>query len=285
MPTFGPQTKVNRLNLFNSDGKVKLELDLLGSSYSDRENKGQVARLISAAGETSAFKSGGWSSLSDATRSQINALRLINTDWNDILFRSTFNQEYNVSISGGNDKATYYTSVGYNDEKGTVVGVEANRLNVTAKTNYRLSRRLKVGASIFANRRVNKTNMTDADGFTNPVYYSRRANPYQTPFNADGSYNYDVDIQGREDSDLMFNIFEERDNTSYELETKSIASIFDAELRLSEQFKVVTQLGLQLDDSNKSMVAAGDTYSMRKDKERTTLASLNYTSFLEEVNK
>ena len=283
--TFAPQTNINRLNLLNSDEKVNLELDLLGSSYSYRENKGQVARLISAAGETSAFKSGGWSSLSDATRSQINALRLINTDWNDILFRSTFNQEYNVSISGGNDKATYYTSVGYNDEKGTVVGVEANRLNVTAKTNYRLSRRLKVGASIFANRRVNKTNMTDADGFTNPVYYSRRANPYQTPFNADGSYNYDVDIQGREDSDLMFNIFEERDNTSYELETKSIASIFDAELRLSEQFKVVTQLGLQLDDSNKSMVAAGDTYSMRKDKERTTLASLNYTSFLPEGGK
>ena len=283
--TFAPQTSISRLNLLNSNEKVNLELDLLASDYTYRDNKGEVARLISTAGETSAFKAGGWNALSDDTRSKINALRLINTDWNDILFRNTFNQEYNLSLSGGNEKATYYTSVGYVDEKGTVQGVEANRLNVTAKTNYRLNRNFRVGASLFANRRVNKSNLTDADGFTNPVYYSRRANPYQTPYNSDGSYNYDTNIQGREDSDLLFNVFEERNNTSYELETKSLAAIFDAELRLSEQFKLISQLGFQLDDSNKSMIASGDTYSMRKDKERTTLASLNYNSFLPDGGK
>ena len=78
--TFAPKTSIDRLNLLNSDEKVNLELDLLGSDYSYRENKGQVARIIAAAGETSLFKAGGWSSLSETTRSQIDALRLINTD-------------------------------------------------------------------------------------------------------------------------------------------------------------------------------------------------------------
>ncbi len=283
--TYSPKTGIDRLNLLDSNEKVDLELALLGTSYTYRENKGQVARIIAAAGETNAYKAGGWGALSGSTQAQITQLRNINTDWNDILFRNTVSQEYNLSVSGGNDKATYYTSVGYTDERGNVVGVEANRLNVTAKASYRLSRRLRVGASLFANRRVNKSNLTDADGFTNPVYYSRRANPYQTPFNEDGSYNYDVDIQGREDSELMFNIFEERDGTSYELESKSVTAIFDGEFRFNDQFKVFTQLGLQLDDSNKDEIADGNTYAMRKDVERTTLATLGGESFLPEGGK
>lgn len=283
--TVGPKTDIDRLNLLNSNEKIDLELGLLGSSFTYRENKGQVARIIAAAGETDAYKAGGWNALSSATQSQINSLRGINTDWNDILFRNTFSQEYNVSVSGGNEKMTYYTSVGYNDEQGNVVGVEANRLNVTAKTSYRLSRKLRVGAALFANRRVNKSNLTDADGFTNPVYYSRRANPYQLPYNADGSYNYDIDIQGREDSDLMFNVFEERDGTDYELETKSVTAIFDGEFRFNDEFKVLTQIGLQLDDANKEEIADADTYAMRKDKERTTLASLDNQSFLPDGGK
>ena len=283
--TYSPKTDIDRLNLLDSNEKVDLELALLGTSYTYRENKGQVARIIAAAGETDAYKAGGWGALTSGTQAQINRLRSINTDWNDILFRNTVSQEYNLSVAGGNDKATYYTSVGYTDERGNVVGVEANRLNVTAKASYRLSRKLRVGASLFANRRVNKSNLTDADGFTNPVYYSRRANPYQTPFNEDGSYNYDVDIQGREDSELMFNIFEERDGTSYELETKSVTAIFDGDFRFNDSFKVTTQLGLQLDDSNKEEIADGNTYAMRKDIERTTLATLGGTSFLPDGGK
>lgn len=283
--TYSPKTSIDRLNLMNSDEKVDLELALLSSDYTYRENKGEVARIIAAAGETATYKNGGWNSLSQTTQAAINKLRSINTDWNDILFRSTFNQEYNINLSGGGDRATYYTSVGYNDERGNVVGVEANRLNLTLKTNYKLNSHLKVGASIFANHRVNKSNLTDTDGFTSPVYYSRRANPYMTPYADDGSYNYDTDIQGKGDSDLKFNIFEERNGTSYELETKSLTAIFDGEYRFNDLFKATTQLGLQLDDANKTQIADGETYAMRKDKENTTLAILNNTSFLPDGGK
>ena len=49
---------------------------------------------------------------------------------------------------------------------------------------------LKLGASMFANRRKQRSYLTDTNGFTNPVYYSRLANPYFEPFAADGSYRY-----------------------------------------------------------------------------------------------
>ena len=283
--SYSPKFDIDRLNLLTSDEKVNLELDLLQSDYTYRENKGEVARIISRYGLTNAYKNGGWSALSTQAQNEITNLRSINTDWNDILFRGTFNQEYNVSLSGGSEKATYYTSLGYYDEKGNVKGVEADRLNMVLKTSYKVNKMLKVGASLFANRRTNKSNLTDSDGFSNPVYYSRRANPYQTPFDEDGNYVYDIDIQGKGDSDLKFNVFEERNNTSYEQTTNALSAIFDVELRFNDKFKATSQVGLQLDAVSKESIADHDTYAMRKDKERTTMSSLNNQSFLPDGGK
>ncbi len=263
--TYSPKPDIDRLNLLNADEKVNLELELLRSDYTYREGKGAVSRILTAAGMLDAYRAGGLAAVSPETRAAIDALRVINTDWNDILFRDTFNQEYNLSVSGGSDKATYYTSLGFQDEQGNVPGVSMNRLNFVAKTTYRLSSKFKVGASIFANRRKNKTYLTDNDGFTNPVYYSRRANPYQTPYDADGDYIYDTDIQGREDSDLKFNIFEERNNTDYTQETTGVTALVDADFRFTDWLKAVTQVGFQLDHVDLQNFASKDTYAMRKE--------------------
>lgn len=278
--SYSPKPNINRLNLLNSSEKVDLELDLLLSDYTYRENKGGVSRILQQNGQFETYKSGGWNALSPDVQAQINNLRLINTDWNDILFRSTFNQEYNLSISGGNDKATYYTSFGYYDEKGNVPGVDVNRFNVVLKTSYRLSNHLKVGASLFANRRKSNSYLTDADGFTNPVFYSRKANPYQLAYDEFGNYIYDIDIQGREDSDLQFNVFEERNNTDYTQESSGITALFDVDFRLNNNLKASTQLGFQIDHADTQSYAEAETYAMRKEFERTTLATLGGASFL-----
>lgn len=269
--SYSPKPDIDRLNLLDSNEKVDLELGLLGSDFNYRQNKGAVSRIIQAAGQLDAFRAGGWNALSSDVRSQIDALRLVNTDWNDILFRDTFSQEYNLSVSGGGDKATYYTSLGYQDEKGNVPGVSMNRFNIVVKTNYRLSNSFKVGASVFANRRKKDSYLTDNDGFTNPVYYSRRANPYQAPYDADGNYIYDTDIQGREDSDLKFNVFEERNNTSYSQETTGVTALIDADLRFTDYLKAVTQVGFQYDQVDTQSFAGKETYAMRKEFYRTEI--------------
>ncbi len=269
--TYSPKPDIDRLNLLNSSEKVDLELSLLNTDFTYRENKGAVARILNNAGMMDLYKSGGWNALPADVRNSIDALRGINTDWNDILFRDTFNQEYNLSISGGNEKATYYTSLGYQDEKGNTPGVDMNRLNLTLKTSYRLSRKFKVGASVFVNRRKNNSYLTDNDGFTNPVYYSRRANPYQLPYDTEGNYVYDTDIQGREDSDLKFNVFEERANTDYTLENTGLTALLDADLRFTDFLKATTQVGFQLDQSETQTYAGAETYAMRKEFYRTEI--------------
>ena len=269
--TYSPRPDIDRLNLLTSDEKVDLELSLLGSDYTYRESKGGVARILAAAGMFDTYKTQGWSALPANVQSQINALRGINTDWNDILFRDTFNQEYNLSLSGGNDRATYYTSLGYQEENGNVTGVDMNRLSLTLKTNYNVTRHFKVGASVFVNHRKNNAYITDNDGFTNPVYYSRRANSYQLPYDENGDYIYDTDIQGREDSDLKFNIFEERVNTKRTQETTGVTALLDASLRFTDWLRAYTQVGFQLDDTKTESYASAETYAMRKEFYRTTV--------------
>ena len=264
--TYSPRTNLSRLNMLTADEKVNLELELLKGNYTYREGKGGVAQILNALGETAAYKAGGFSALSADAQNQINALRNINTNWNEILFRPVINQEHNISLAGGSERADYYTSLGYYDEMGTVRGVSNSRFNVTLKTNYRVNKMLKLGASMFANRRKQRSYLTDTNGFTNPVYYSRLANPYFEPFAADGSYRYDTNIQGREDSSLDFNIFEERANTSNNRTDHSLMLILDAELKLSSSLKLTTQFGYQQDGYSLDRYAGENTYAMRKEK-------------------
>ncbi len=267
--TFSPKANIDRLNLLNSSEKVDLELGLLASDYTYRENKGGVANILSALGETQAYKNGGWEALSPAAQAQINQLRQNNTDWNDILFRNTLNKEYNVSLSGGSDRADYYTSVGYTGEEGNVESVGSHRYNITLKTNYRINSLLKVGASVFANERKQKSYLTDINGFTNPVYYSRLANSYFLPYAEDGSYNYDTNVQGKETSSLDFNIFEERANSESIRRDRSVMAIFDAELRINHFLTLTSQFGYQLDSYSLSKYAGESTYAMRQQKLNT----------------
>ena len=268
--TYSPTMDIDRLNLLNSDEKVNLELDLLNSDYTYRQNKGGVADILNELGEMDAYKTGGWVALSPEAQQRINSLRSINSDWNDILFRDVFNQEYNVSVSGGSDRAHYYASVGFYDEQGNVKGVENERYNVTLKSDFKINRYITVDASIFANQRTQESYMTDAAGFTNPVYYSRMANPYFVPFDSKGNYIYDKNVQGRESEVPDFNIFEERANTSKERIDRSIMALFGARFDITGHLKLVTQFGLQHDNYTLTRYAGHDSYAMRKVKEYGT---------------
>ena len=261
--TYTPTLSLDRLNLLNSAEKVGLEMDMIRNNYSPDNHKGGVYNILSNYNELSAFQNGGWDALSSETQAAINRLKNINTDWGDVLFRDAFSQEYNLSLSGGTERVTYYTSFGYYKEDGNVDGVSMDRFNLVGKTSYKVNNILKVGASMFANRRKNTNYLTDAYGMSNPVFYSRKANPYFELYDENGNYNYDYDIQNNTDKDLGFNIFEERRNTSNESVVNSFSSIFDAELRFNDKWKLTSQFGYQLEKTSREEIADWESYAMR----------------------
>ena len=273
--TWSPQQNIDRLNLLNASEKVDLELQLMKSDYAMNAEKGEIYRILNRYNAIDAFKKDGWDALSKEAQNEINALRLINTDWNDILLQDAFSQEYNLSLSGGNEKATYYTSLGYSKEQGNIPNVSSDRLNLVMKANYKVNRMLKFGTSVFVNRRKNGSYLS-TDGFTNPMFYARIANPYLTPYDKDGNYVYDSDIQNG-NSDLLFNTFEERQNTSNETTINSLSSIFDVELRFDDRFKITSQVGLKLDKTSREQIADQESFAMRLEHKNHRY---NGTSFL-----
>ncbi len=280
-PDFG------KLNLMNSDQKVDFELglaargDLGVDSY--RPGKGQVMRILNGANELDAYRNGGFSALTEDTRNAINSLRNTNTDWGKELYGNTVNQQYNLNLSGGNERANYYFSGGYYNEKGSTIGTGFERFNATLKTDFHINDKLTLGVSAFGTASRNKGFLTEADAFTNPNYYSRNANPYLGIYNADGSYAYDVDMLGYEDRVVPFNIIEERNNTSNVLKTQSIKSIFDLNYRIIPELTVKSQFGIQFDNTGNEKYSDVNSYYSRKYKEGTRYydsATKQYKYFL-----
>jgi len=260
----------DKLNLLNATEKVDLELMLAQrSDLTYRADKGEVMRILMKNGQLDTFRSGGLDGLNSLTRQQIDGLRNNNTDWGKLLYRTAINKQYGLSLSGGSDRSDYYFSLGYYDEEGTTIGTGFKRYNLTLKNNYKISDKLSAGISIFGTQSERESFVTDADASINPVNYSRNANPYLTPYNADGSYRYDQDIDGFENRYIPFNFLEERNNTSYTLKNQSLKAIADVEYKVTKDLKLTSQLGMQYDSNKTEKYAGQETYFTRKMREGT----------------
>lgn len=261
----------SKLNLMNSSEKVDFELMLAGRSdiQNTRSNQGEVMRILNSANELDAYRTNGFAGLSGNTQNAINNLRNTNTDWGKELYRQTFNKQYGLSLSGGTDHSDYYFSLGYYNEEGATIGTGFERFNLTLKNNFQVTDKFKVGVALFGTQSKKNSFVSDTDASINPSNYSRNANPYLKPYNEDGSYMYDKDIEGTKDAYIPFNFVEERNNTSYELVNKSFKAVFDAEYQILNDLKITSQLGLQLDNSDTEKYLGKDTYFTRKFREGT----------------
>ncbi|NML19261.1 SusC/RagA family TonB-linked outer membrane protein [Pseudoflavitalea sp. G-6-1-2] len=254
----------DKLNLMNSAEKVGLELDLYASDFTFRSNKGEVSRILNRYNISgSDLKSLGFEGINPAARNEINALKNINTDWGKQLYRNSFAQEHNISVSGGSDKATYYFSGGFYDENGTTIGTNAKRYNLTLKTDFNVSSRLQFNASVFANQRKLSSFLTETNGFTNPLYYARSANPYLRPRDENGGYIYDQDIEDASNNVLKYNILEERANTKNNLTTTAANINLGVKYDVMKGLQFRSQLGLQREIEDKEQIGLGETYYAR----------------------
>lgn len=260
----------SKLNLMNSNQKVDFELYLASRpDLNYQSDRGEIARILNHYKNYDSFQKNGFNSISPKAQSAINNLKNSQTNWGNELYQLAINQQYNLSISGGNDKSTYYFSLGYFDEQGATKGAGLNRYNITFKNNYSITDKLTAGIAVFGNRNKTFSYITGIDAYTNPSYYSRRANPYLKVVDANGNYVYDPDLIERSDLNLNYNILEERNNTNYQLISNSLKPIFDVEYKISDKLSVTSQFGMQFDFNQTEKLAKQDSYFKRKYRQRS----------------
>lgn len=72
-----------------------------------------------------------------------------NTNWADITYKSpVIQQQYNLSLSGGTEKLSVFSSINYQRQEGIFPGTYMNRYGLRLNTDYKFSKKLSVGLDI-----------------------------------------------------------------------------------------------------------------------------------------
>ena len=125
-----------------------------------------------------------------------------NDDWTKAAIQNGFRQEYNVTVSGGNDKSNHFLSVGYLGDDGIIRNSDFNRLSMRASGDYNVTNWLKINGNVaYARSEQNALNISSLSNYTNtfafiqnlgpiyPVYaYDKNGQPV---YDADGNRVYD----------------------------------------------------------------------------------------------
>lgn len=276
----------DKLNLLNTDQKVNWELDLAKrADLTYRSNVGSVAQILEKTGELAAYQQNGFSGLSATTQQMINDLRKVNTDWGKEIYRQAVNQDYSLSISGGNEKANYYFSAGYFDEKGSTKGTGLNRFNLTLKTDYNLTEKFNVGVSIYTSQKEQNSYLSGIGNSATPSRYARIANPYLGIYDSKGNYVYDPNINPVNDNIIPFNIIEDRENTSNTMKAQSLNTIFDARWEILKDIRLTSQFGMQYDLANTEKIGLENSYQARYYKNASYYSDPNTGETLHYIKK
>ena len=65
-----------------------------------------------------------------------------NTDWNDVIYREAFSQNYGISVQGGDEVASYFLALGYNGAQSVLEDNDVNRLNIRFNTDINMFKHL-----------------------------------------------------------------------------------------------------------------------------------------------
>lgn len=116
---------------------------------------------------------------------------LNNNDWSEFIKnKNAVMTSADISASGGDEKGTYYVSLGYNKTESTVkTSNPFKRVSGVIKINRALNDKLKLDASVNGSW-VSQNPITEQGAFfTNPYVTKILMSPWVSPYNADGSYN------------------------------------------------------------------------------------------------
>ncbi|MGK7395105.1 MAG: SusC/RagA family TonB-linked outer membrane protein [Candidatus Cyclobacteriaceae bacterium M3_2C_046] len=87
----------------------------------------------------------------------------VGTDWQDVIFQNGSIQNYQLSVSGGNENVGYYVSGVYFDQEGIILNSDYNRFSVTSNIDIKASEKFKLGINLFA-RRTDRNGVRTQEG-------------------------------------------------------------------------------------------------------------------------
>ncbi|BAV05376.1 SusC/RagA family TonB-linked outer membrane protein [Filimonas lacunae] len=192
---------------------------------------------------------------------KVAAMEAQNTDWFDILFRKPFSTNHTISISGGSNNTSYYTSLGYNTSAGTAIGNDTKGYSANVSVMSRISNKLTISSRLSASsKRTNGFYQFDAYGYASTI------NRILPAYNADGSLAYYKSTKG-----YLYNAVNERDNTG------NTNKVLSANAVLEANYEIIPGLKFQTLFSYNSISTNGETYAT--ERSNYVASTLRYSDY------
>lgn len=118
-------------------------------------------------------------------KGMINPLQ--NNDWQALAFIQGRTANYDLSVSGGNEKTTFVVSGGYQKIEGHVVGSDYQRGSLRLSIEHKATDRFTIGTNLSLSS-YSANGVYNGGSFGNPVRNGYLSFPTNTPFLPDGSY-------------------------------------------------------------------------------------------------
>ena len=256
---------VNRLDFMNASQKLQYEksiIDNFGLEYADMTGRGGFLYKRMLNGYITPEK----------YRDELNRLSSYDTDWFGELFRTAHSHQQNLSVRGGSEELTYYTSISFQQKSGILKSNQYESAGILVKLDYRpfKHKNLIFALDVQANTRQNRDHASAVD----PFKYAMFANPYERPYDDYGNYESDLSyLSNNYTTQTASGYVYDNFNIMRELnETRKKQSGVDAQITFNVRYEVLKGLTLE------SIFRKGISYNdeMREVNEKT------YTSWSNE---
>lgn len=168
----------NKFNFMNTPEKIDFERSIF-SDFKDGYG-GRVVGILNSVEKGNITESEG--------ENQIELLSKTNTDWMKVIMQNAATQSHVLSLSGGTNKTQYYGSLNYSKSDGVLKTNKYENAGLNMKLSNFVRKNLLVRLNLYGTVKKNIEGQSAIDPFT----YATFANPYEKPYNEDGSYAPDL---------------------------------------------------------------------------------------------
>ena len=174
---------------------------------------------------------------------------LTNTDWQDEIYRTAMQQNYDISVAGGTEKINYYISGNYMNQEGIIINSGIKRYSVRSNLNMNITDKLRLGMRLNANQTDN--NLVQSEGAWNKegiVITALMYHPNLPAYNKDGSIAKNLMLDelknGQNIAKLQNPIALAKMETN-KLQNRTFIGNADLEYTILEGLKIKTAFGVE----------------------------------------
>lgn len=269
-------------NLMNSAEKLAWEQELWDEFSAEKYNEGLRYPVVGIVGMLRSGRLGkdgkfkgdnGYEPMSaEEQDAYLRELSGHTTNWFDELFRTTVSTSHHLSLSGGAERSTYYIALGYSKDNGVLKKTDYDRYSFNAKINLMPIDQLKLDFGFDLAQQKSGGSSLNVD----PFKYAYFANPYERPYNEDGSYRADVTyhslpkMNDASSTTLLppngFNIMREIDETSSKVNNFSTTLRMGVEYRFIEKLKFAGLASYTFTNNKTDNINGINTYAAYADR-------------------